>query len=393
MTKSFGFEQKEKARNSSIFLPFVKNNSDSLNTMSATVSTSADPSVEPAVESKNEPAVFSVAASSTVPVVIPVAATASEPVDIPVPVSAVVPAVVPADVPAAVSAVVPAAVPAAISAVFPAVVPAAATSTVPVEYIELVDFYVSTISRETSDTEKSGSLSVASIESIVDNNSKTATSSDAVSKNPRYAAHKRKVFSDDSTHGRSVPAVQGTSASSARTLTPDPRTASLPSSSGIPSFCATKKKKKAKISTKLKLDISRYPAGWNPRISNSSASSSSAIMPTAPPAQRNQHNLSAAIACSSFTPYEYSKKVKALELLTGKRDLSVNPFCKVVVTGIIPQPIRMVKKALIELTIRVEMVGKISFVGNTTEFLVLKAYKDKFCFKIGSNPFITIIYS
>ncbi|OMJ12478.1 hypothetical protein AYI69_g9397, partial [Smittium culicis] len=50
MTKSFGFEQKEKARNSSIFLPFVKNNSDYLNTMSDTVSTSADPSVEPAVE-------------------------------------------------------------------------------------------------------------------------------------------------------------------------------------------------------------------------------------------------------------------------------------------------------------------------------------------------------
>ncbi|OMJ11003.1 hypothetical protein AYI69_g10031 [Smittium culicis] len=429
MTKSFGFEQKEKARNSSIFLPFVKNNIDSLNTMSATVSTSADPSVEPAVESKGEPAVFSVAASSTVPAVIPVAASASEPVDIPVPVSAVAPAVVPAAVPAAVSALVPAAVPAAISAVFPAVVPAAATSTVPVavttdnsatlptdeavtvladdtdfcssevtkshlpvEYIELVDLYVSTISRETSDTEKSGSLSVASIESIVDNNSKTATSSDAVSKNPRYAAHKRKIPSDEKIQERSVPAIQSTSASSARTLTPDPRSKSQPSSSGIPSFCATKKKK-AKTSAKIKLDISRYPAGWNPRISNSSASSSSAIIPTAPPAQRNQHNLSAAIACSSFTPYEYSKKVKALELLTGKRDLSVNPFCKVVVTGIIPQPIRMVKKALIELTIRVEMVGKISFVGNTTEFLVLKAYKDKFCFKIGSNPFITIIYS
>ncbi|OMJ23606.1 hypothetical protein AYI69_g4907 [Smittium culicis] len=250
--------------------------------MSATVSTSADPSVDPAVESKGEPAVFSVAATSTVPVVIPVAATASEP---------------------------------------------------------------------------------------------------------------RKVFSDDSNHGRSVSVVQRNPDAPAHPKTPDPRTASQPSSSGIPSFCATKKKKNSKVPMKIKLDISRYAAGWNPRSANSSTSSSSATMPNAPSDQRNQHNLSAAIACSSFTPYEYFKKVKALELLTGKRDLSVNPFCKVVVTGIIPQPIRMVKKALIELTIRVEMVGKISFVGNNTEFLVLKAYKDKFCFKIGSNTFITILYS
>ncbi|OMJ26772.1 hypothetical protein AYI69_g3815 [Smittium culicis] len=333
MIKSFGFEQKEKAKNSSIFLPFVQNN------------------IEPAVESKGETAVFSVAASATVPVVIPVAD----------------------------SAVVPAAVPAAVSAVVPAVVPAAATSTVPVAI---------------SDTEKSGSLSVASIESIIDKNSpETATSSYTVSTNSRYAAHKRKVFSDDSNHGRSVSVVLRNSNAPAHPKSADPRTASLPSSSRIPSFCATKKKKNSKVPMKIKLDISRYAAVWNPRSANSSTSSSSATMPIAPSDQRNQNNLSAAIACSSFTPYEYSKKVKSLELLTGKRDLSVSPFCKVLVTGIIPQPIRMVKKALIELTIRVEMVGKISFVGNTTEFLVLKAYKDKFCFKIGSNPFITFLYS
>ncbi|OMJ20069.1 hypothetical protein AYI69_g6360, partial [Smittium culicis] len=266
MTKSFGFEQKEKARNISIFLPFVQNNIDYLNTISDTVSTSADPSVEPAVEFKGEPAVFSVAASATVPVDIPVASSASEPVVIPVAVSGIVPATV--------------------SAVVPAAVPAAATSTVPVAVT----------------TDNSANFLLTKI------------------------------------------------------------TASLPSSSGIPSFCVTKKKKNSKFPMKIKLDISRYAAGWNPRSANSSTSSSSATMPNAPSDQRNQHNLSAAIACSSFTPYEYSKKVKALELLTGKRDLSVNPFCKVVVTGIIPQPIRMVKKALIELTIRVEMVGKISFV-------------------------------
>ncbi|OMJ26923.1 hypothetical protein AYI69_g3660 [Smittium culicis] len=285
MIKSFGFEKKENARNSSIFLPFIQNN------------------IEPAVESKGETAVFSVAASATVPVVIPVAD----------------------------SAVVPAAVPAAVSAVVPAVVTAAATSTVPVAVT----------------TDNSANFLLTKL-------------------NSNAPAHPKAA---------------------------DPRTASMPSSSGIPSFCATKKKKNSKVPMKIKLDISRYAAGWNPRSANSSTSSSSATMPTAPSDQRNQHNLSSAIACSSFTPYEYSKKVKSLELLTGKRDLSVNPFCKVLVTRIIQQPIRMVKKALIELTIRVEMVGKIPFVGNTTEFLVLKAYKDKFCFKIGSNPFITILNS
>ncbi|OMJ15947.1 hypothetical protein AYI70_g6914 [Smittium culicis] len=267
-------------------------------------------------------------------------------------------------------------------------------SHVPIEYIELVDLYISTNSRESSETEKSGSIVVTPSESNIGNNSQeSASSSDTVPKKPRYAAHKRKVSSGDKTHCRSAPPLQSASTSSVPSSSSEPRTVSQPSSSGIPFFCATKKKKKAKVPMKVKLDIPRYPADWNPRSANRSASSSSATIPTAPSAQRNQHNLPTAITCSSFTPYEYSNKVKALELLTGKRDLSVNPFCKVVVTGIIPQPIRMVKKALIELTIRVEMVGKISFVGNTTEFLVLKSYKDKFCFKIGSNPFITIIYS
>ncbi|OMJ21114.1 hypothetical protein AYI70_g3666 [Smittium culicis] len=110
------------------------------------------------------------------------------------------------------------------------------------------------------------------------------------------------------------------------------------------------------------------------------------------PRTQSTYNLTAALACSTFTPYEYSRKVKALEQLTGKRDTSINPYHLVVVTGIHPQPIRMVKQCLIGLSICVANVANINFNGKNTEFLVLKTYLSTFLYKISNNQFITIIH-
>ncbi|OMJ21572.1 hypothetical protein AYI70_g3416 [Smittium culicis] len=107
---------------------------------------------------------------------------------------------------------------------------------------------------------------------------------------------------------------------------------------------------------------------------------------------QSSHNLTAALSCSTFTPYEYSRKVKALEQLTGKRDTSVNPYHLVIVTGINPQPIRSVKQCLIGLSICVANVANIKFNGRNTELLVLKTYLSTFIYKISNNPNITIIH-
>ncbi|OMJ13101.1 hypothetical protein AYI69_g9138 [Smittium culicis] len=187
--------------------------------ISAAVAFSAESSVVPEAESTGEPADIPVVASAPVPD----AKSVAEFVVVPVTETSAVPATVTMAVPVAVTTDIPATYPSGQADI----VLASSTNSsscevtkshLPVEYIELVDLYVSTISRETSDTEKSGSLSVESIESIIDNNSpKTANSSDAVSKNPRYAAHKRKIPSDEKIQERSVPVVQRTSACSART--------------------------------------------------------------------------------------------------------------------------------------------------------------------------------
>ncbi|OMJ10325.1 hypothetical protein AYI69_g10294 [Smittium culicis] len=159
-----------------------------------------------------------------------------------------------------------------------------------------------------------------------------------------------------------------------------------------PSYCATKKKPvKRPISSRLSVityPVKTYKKPVLPKQVPIAASRSSGG-PTNGPAA----NISAAIACSSFTPSEYAKKVKALELLTGQRDVSVNPFCKIVVTGIDPQPFRLVKKGLIDLSILVCMVVNIQFVGKTTEFTIYKSYKGTFLYKLASNPLITVISS
>ncbi|OMJ26689.1 hypothetical protein AYI69_g3901 [Smittium culicis] len=117
-----------------------------------------------------------------------------------------------------------------------------------------------------------------------------------------------------------------------------------------PSYCATKKKPvKRPIGSRLAVityPTKSYKKPLQPKQVPLALSGTSDGTKNAPIA-----NISAAIACSSFTPDEYAKKVKALELLTGQRDVSVNPFCKIVVTGIDPKPFRLVKKGLIDMTI------------------------------------------
>ncbi|OMJ28676.1 hypothetical protein AYI69_g1848 [Smittium culicis] len=109
------------------------------------------------------------------------------------------------------------------------------------------------------------------------------------------------------------------------------------------------------------------------------------------PKEKVKLNLTAALACKTFTPYEYSKKVKALEALTGQRDHSVNPYCTVTVKGIKPQPYRVVKGFLIDSRIWIEKVANIQFVGDKTVFLVEKCYRRTFIHIIGNNPLITVI--
>ncbi|OMJ09586.1 hypothetical protein AYI70_g10842 [Smittium culicis] len=159
-----------------------------------------------------------------------------------------------------------------------------------------------------------------------------------------------------------------------------------------PSYCATKKKPVSRpLSSRLAVityPVKTYKKPWQPKQVPLAASGSSGGPTSGPIA-----NVSAAIACSSFTLTEYAKKVKALELLTGQRVVSVNPFCKIVVTGIEPMPFRLVKKGLIDLSILVCKVVNIQFVGKTTEFTIYKSYKGTFLYKLASNPLITVISS
>ncbi|OMJ13405.1 hypothetical protein AYI70_g8516 [Smittium culicis] len=80
-------------------------------------------------------------------------------------------------------------------------------------------------------------------------------------------------------------------------------------------------------------------------------------------------HLAAASSCAFYTPYEHSKKIKAIEQLTGTRVDSTNPFDLVVLKGINRQPISHVKDGFIKLGIYIDMVGNIKFVRDTTEIL------------------------
>ncbi|OMJ10826.1 hypothetical protein AYI69_g10089 [Smittium culicis] len=159
-----------------------------------------------------------------------------------------------------------------------------------------------------------------------------------------------------------------------------------------PSYCATKKKPvKRPISSRL--SVITYPVKTYKKPMLPKQVPLAVSGPSVGPKNGPIANISAAIACSSFTPNEYAKKVKALELLTGQRDVSVNPFCKIVVTGIDPKPFRLVKKGLIDMSILVCMVVNIQFVGKTTEFTIYKSYKGTFLYKLASNSFIKVISS
>ncbi|OLY82569.1 hypothetical protein AYI68_g3308 [Smittium mucronatum] len=108
-----------------------------------------------------------------------------------------------------------------------------------------------------------------------------------------------------------------------------------------------------------------------------------------PPSEPNRASF---VACRSYTPSEYARRVRALNILTGSTDNSVNPFSVVVVKGIKRQPIRAVKGALITLGIWVAKVANIRFENELTEFIVEKTYKDTFIFKLASNPRIKVVF-
>ncbi|OMJ12771.1 hypothetical protein AYI69_g9272 [Smittium culicis] len=104
-------------------------------------------------------------------------------------------------------------------------------------------------------------------------------------------------------------------------------------------------------------------------------------------------HLAAASSCAFYTPYEHSKKIKAIEQLTGTRVDSTNPFDLVVLKGINRQPIRHVKDGFIKLGIHIEMVGNIKFVKDTTEILIIKTYKKTFIHKLKNFPAIKVVFS
>ncbi|OMJ11000.1 hypothetical protein AYI69_g10028 [Smittium culicis] len=156
------------------------------------------------------------------------------------------------------------------------------------------------------------------------------------------------------------------------------------STSPLPSCCrpSTSIRRSTSGSVSNQYRIPKYsPSNPGPIRFNPPASA-----PLQIPRTQSSHNLTAALAISTFTPYEYSRKVKALEQLTGKRDTSVNPYHLVIVTGINQQPIRMVKQCLIVLSICIANVADIKFNGRNTEFLVLKTYFGTFLYKISNNP-------
>ncbi|OMJ27844.1 hypothetical protein AYI69_g2701 [Smittium culicis] len=104
-------------------------------------------------------------------------------------------------------------------------------------------------------------------------------------------------------------------------------------------------------------------------------------------------HLAAASNCRSYTPYDHSKKLKAIEELTGIRNTSVNPFDLVVLKGIRRKPITEVKKCFIDLEVYIDMIGNIKFVDDRTEILVIKSYKKTFLSKLKIFPAIKIVYS
>ncbi|OMJ11285.1 hypothetical protein AYI69_g9884 [Smittium culicis] len=233
-------------------------------------------------------------------------------------------------------------------------------------------------------TASSAVASSASSETVAVEND----SADSASGNITAAA--KTASAEIAASSSSVPSDSASSESNKRKRTSEPKAIGHLVSG--PSYCATKKKPvKRPLSSRMSVityPVKTYKKPAFPKQVPFAASRSSGG-PTNGPAA----NISAAIACSSFTPSEYAKKVKALELLTGQRDVSVNPFCKIVVTGIDPQPFRLVKKGLIDLSILVCMVVNIQFVGKTTEFTIYKSYKGTFLYKLASNPYITVIDS
>ncbi|OMJ26733.1 hypothetical protein AYI69_g3857 [Smittium culicis] len=234
---------------------------------------------------------------------------------------------------------------------------------------------------------------------------------------PRYAAHKGPAPVEKSSSGSSVTLTDDSSPSPSP---PEPTPVTPPFSGfkrpAIPSrFAAHKRPALSSSPSPMPPSTPTLPACCRPSSSLKRTSSGSiqspyripkyttenpgpirfnppASEPIVLPRTQSTHNLTAALACSTFTPYEYSRKVKALEQLTGKRDTSVNPYHLVIVTGINPQPIRMVKQCLIGLSICVANVADIKFNGRNTEFLVLKTYLGTFLYKISNNPFITIVH-
>ncbi|OMJ13525.1 hypothetical protein AYI69_g8971 [Smittium culicis] len=104
-------------------------------------------------------------------------------------------------------------------------------------------------------------------------------------------------------------------------------------------------------------------------------------------------HLAAASSCAFYTPYEHSKKIKAIEQLTGTRVDHTNPFDLVVLKGINRQPISHVKDGFIKLGIYIDMVGNIKFVKDTTEILIIKTYKKTFIHKLKNFPAIKVVFS
>ncbi|OMJ14841.1 hypothetical protein AYI70_g7644 [Smittium culicis] len=104
-------------------------------------------------------------------------------------------------------------------------------------------------------------------------------------------------------------------------------------------------------------------------------------------------HLAANSNCRSYTPYDHSKKLKAIEELTGIQNTSVNPFDLVVLKGIKRKPITKVKRCFIDLKVYIDMIGNIKFVEDRTEILVVKSYKKSFLSKLIIFPAIKIVNS
>ncbi|OMJ16185.1 hypothetical protein AYI70_g6767 [Smittium culicis] len=104
-------------------------------------------------------------------------------------------------------------------------------------------------------------------------------------------------------------------------------------------------------------------------------------------------HLAAASSCTFYTPYDHSKKIKAIEQLTGARVESTNPFDLVVLKGINRQPISYVKDGFIKLWIYIDMVANIKLVKDTTEILVIKTFKIAFIHKLKNFPAIKVVFS